>query len=64
MTNVLCETRDHIQRVTLNRPQVRNAWNPALARELHAALQHFADDDGARVCVVDGTGPFFSAGLD
>lgn len=64
MSNVLCELRDHIQVVTLNRPQVRNAWNPALACELHDALRLFADDERARVCVVTATGSFFSAGLD
>jgi enoyl-CoA hydratase len=64
MSSILCEREGHIQRVTLNRPRVRNAWNPELALELHAALSRFADDEDARVCVVSGEGPFFSAGLD
>lgn len=64
MSNVSCEIQGYIQVVTLDRPAVRNAWNPQLARELRQALLNYAGDDQTRVCVVTGAGPFFSAGLD
>ena len=50
--------------VTLDRPKVRNAWNPELAQGLHEAWQRLVTDDELWSCVVTGTGPFFSAGLD
>ncbi len=50
--------------VTLDRPEVRNAWNPELARGLREAWERLVADDELWTCVVTGTGPFFSAGLD
>ena len=50
--------------VTLDRPKVRNAWNPELAQGLHEAWQRLVTDDELWSCVVTGTGSFFSAGLD
>jgi len=64
MSVLLNEVRDSIHIVTLNRPEVLNAWNPGLSLALHQALRDFADDPARRVCVITGSGPFFSAGLD
>jgi len=58
------EVKGHTLVVTLDRPKVKNAWNPALAQGLHTAWQRLVDDDQLWSCVVTGNGDFFSAGLD
>ena len=58
------EIRGRTLVLTLDRPEVRNAWNPALARGLHEAWKRLVSDDELWSCVVTGTGAFFSAGLD
>jgi methylglutaconyl-CoA hydratase len=50
--------------VVMNRPRVRNAWNPALVRELTDAFERLAADDRVRVAIVTGAGQAFSAGGD
>jgi enoyl-CoA hydratase len=50
--------------LTLNDPDRRNALSPALQAELGAAVDTVRDDAAARVLVVAGTGPAFSAGAD
>lgn len=52
-----------IVRVTLNRPDVRNAFNEVLIAEL-TAWAASAGSGGARVAVLSGAGPVFSAGAD
>jgi enoyl-CoA hydratase len=64
MPSILTDIQGHIQVITLNRPQVRNAWNPELSLELRQALQDFNANEQLRACVVTATGNFFSAGLD
>jgi enoyl-CoA hydratase len=54
----------HILRITLNRPEARNAQNRGLLVELdHALLKAEADDD-IRVIILAGAGPLFSSGHD
>jgi enoyl-CoA hydratase len=50
--------------ITLNDPDRRNALSPGLQAELGAAVDAVAADSGARVLVVAGNGPGFSAGAD
>jgi enoyl-CoA hydratase len=50
--------------LTLNDPDRRNALSPALQTELGAAVDTIAADPDARVLVVAGNGPAFSAGAD
>jgi enoyl-CoA hydratase len=58
------EPAPHVRRVTLNRPEKRNALNHPLRGQLIAAL-HAADlDDAVRVSIVRGAGSSFSAGYD
>jgi enoyl-CoA hydratase len=55
---------EHVRRVTLNRPDKRNALNNALRGEIFDAL-HAADRDPAvRVSILRGAGKCFSAGYD
>lgn len=63
MNAILTETKGHIFVVTLNRPEVRNAWNEDMVEGLRAAWVEF-DKSDALVCVVRAEGPSFSAGLD
>ena len=50
--------------VTINRPDVLNAADEVLHRELSEVWATFAADDSARVAVVTGAGKAFSAGGD
>jgi feruloyl-CoA hydratase/lyase len=62
--NVLVEFEDGIAWVSLNRPEKRNAMNPALAYEMLEVLEALEIDDRAGVLVLTGTGTAFSAGMD
>jgi enoyl-CoA hydratase len=61
---VLTERRENVLLLTLNRPEVRNAVNGALAEGLAGALDELDRDDGLSVGVLTGAGGFFSAGMD
>ncbi len=61
---VLTERRGSVLLITLNRPEVRNAVNAALAEGLAGALDELDRDEGLSVGVLTGTGGFFSAGMD
>ncbi|MGZ5186798.1 MAG: enoyl-CoA hydratase-related protein, partial [Caldimonas sp.] len=65
MTNVLrVERSGPVARVWLDRPEVRNALNGALIRELAAAFATLADGNDVRAIVVGGSGKAFCAGAD
>jgi enoyl-CoA hydratase/carnithine racemase len=51
-------------RITLNRPEKRNALSLELMQELIRALESVAADADTRSIVVEGAGPVFSAGHD
>jgi methylglutaconyl-CoA hydratase len=53
-----------VERVTLNRPEVRNAFNEDVIVELHAWAMRAREDDELRVVVFAGAGKVFSAGAD
>jgi enoyl-CoA hydratase len=61
---VLTERRGNVLLITLNRPQVRNAVNAALAAGIAGALDELDADDELSVGVLTGTGGFFCAGMD
>lgn len=50
--------------VTLNRPEVLNALNTEILRELEAVFGEIRKDDEIRVVVITGAGKAFSAGAD
>ena len=64
MGSVLVEVLDGVAKVTLNRPQVRNALDASALAGLATAFRELADDDGVEVVVVTGADPSFCAGLD
>jgi enoyl-CoA hydratase len=61
---VLYEVADRVATVTMNRPEVRNALNADLRRELPAALQRAEDDADVDVVILTGADPAFCAGID
>lgn len=56
--------RDAVARITMNRPEYRNAQNSAMTYALDRAFYRAADDDSVKVIVLAGAGPHFSAGHD
>ncbi len=63
-TAVLTEKRGNVLLITLNRPEVRNAVNAALAEGVGKALDELDADDELSVGVLTGAGGFFCAGMD
>lgn len=56
--------RAGVLRITLNRPEKRNALNPALMDELTGVLGAAGEDASCGVVLVTGAGSAFCAGLD
>ena len=63
MSEVLTERDGAVLTITLNRPEVFNAFNAALHAALAAALEGAADP-GVRAVVITGAGRGFCAGQD
>jgi trans-feruloyl-CoA hydratase/vanillin synthase len=61
---VRVELDEGIAWVELNRPEKRNAMNPALNAEMIEVLEALDADDAAGVLVLTGAGEAFSAGMD
>ena len=62
---VLRERRGHVEIVTINRPEARNAINGAVSKGLADAFDELAEDADAWVVVLTGSGDrAFSAGMD
>ena len=64
MSNLLVEKKDAVARVTLNRPEVRNAFDDAVIADLKKAFTELDRDASVRVVVLAGNGPAFCAGAD
>ena len=54
----------HVATVTLNRPDVRNAFNETVIAELTEAFRGLGGNDEVRAIVLAGNGPAFCAGAD
>lgn len=61
---IILEKKDGIAIITLNRPEVLNAMNYQLMRELRSALEDVRRDENVRVVVLTGAGRAFCAGED
>jgi enoyl-CoA hydratase len=64
MADVLCEIRDLVAVVTLNRPSRRNALSAGLLASIRATLAELSTDTAVRAIVLTGADPAFCAGLD
>jgi enoyl-CoA hydratase/carnithine racemase len=62
--NVLVKSDGPITRITLNRPEKRNAMSLDLMADLTGTLEAVRHDDDTRVVVIAASGPAFSAGHD
>src|SRR6266478_8611008 len=61
---VLTQRRGAITRITMNRPEYRNAQNSAMTYALDDAFYAAAADDEVKVIILAGEGKHFSAGHD
>ncbi len=63
--NISLEKDGGIAFLTINRPEVRNALDPATWAEIRAAVRQCRDDSTLRVLVVTGAGgQAFASGAD
>jgi enoyl-CoA hydratase len=61
---VLTERRENVLLITINRPEVRNAVNAAVAEGIAGALDQLDGDDTLSVGILTGAGGYFCAGMD
>jgi methylglutaconyl-CoA hydratase len=61
---ILLSVENGVARLTLNRPDVRNAFDDALIALLNSTLENLASRDDVRLLVLTGAGKAFSAGAD
>jgi enoyl-CoA hydratase len=61
---VIYEVKENIARITMNRPEKRNALNHALLRDLDAAFEQADSDAEVKAVILTGSGKAFSAGYD
>ncbi len=61
---ILYSAADRVARITLNRPEKRNALSAEMLASLREVLQRAADDAEVRLLLIRGEGPDFCAGLD
>lgn len=60
----LLETEGRVARLTLNRPEARNALSLGLLEALHLRVDEVARDTSVSVLVIGGAGKSFCAGMD
>lgn len=61
---ILYEKIDKVAKITMNRPEVRNAENYGMNREIFAAIAEAENDDDVRAIILAGASSSFSAGHD
>jgi methylglutaconyl-CoA hydratase len=64
MNNLLIAHEGHVATLTLNRPEVRNAFNDEVIAELTQALHMLGEDAQVRCIVLAAAGTAFCAGAD
>ena len=63
-TTIILENKDHVAKLTLNRPDVLNAINEQMFKEMTHALRAVAEDRDVRVFILTGAGRAFTAATD
>ena len=58
------DTQNHIARVTLNRPEKRNAMSFDMLKKMIVSFTDFDNDPDVRVVVIKGEGKSFCAGME
>ena len=64
METLLYEVKDHVARITLNRPDASNTINLQMALELMHASIRTGEDPAVRAVIITGAGRMFSGGGD
>jgi methylglutaconyl-CoA hydratase len=64
MATIQIRSEDGVARVTLGRPEVRNAFNAEVIRELRDAFLALSNDDTVRAVILSGEGKAFCGGAD
>lgn len=62
--SLLVDIEQHVATVTLNRPEIRNAFNDEMIAELTEVFSTLGADDNVRVVVLAAAGKAFCAGAD
>lgn len=62
--HILFDVKDSVATVTLNRPEVLNSLNTAMAKELQDACRVIKEEKNIRAVILTGTGKGFCAGAD
>ena len=62
--NLLLDQTGPVLKITVNRPEVRNAQSRIMLEEFDDALMNAVDDESVRVIIVAGAGEHFSSGHD
>jgi 2-(1,2-epoxy-1,2-dihydrophenyl)acetyl-CoA isomerase len=63
-STLLFEIKEHVARITLNRPDAANSVNADMARELMHAAIYCSEDASVRAVILTGAGRMFSGGGD
>ncbi len=64
-TDIRYEKAEGIAKITINRPEVRNAFRPVTVKEMRDALNDARDDHEVGVIILTGEGPLaFCSGGD
>jgi enoyl-CoA hydratase len=62
--DLLVRSAGRILEIIFNRPQKFNAITPEMRDSLGAAIHRFAIEDELRVCLIRGTGKYFTSGVE
>ena len=63
-STIVTEQKDGIFTITLNRPDVMNAFNLQMISEVSSALDKAEQDRNIKVVIITATGKVFCAGAD
>jgi len=55
---------DGVATITMNRPEIRNAFDERMIAEVHQSMKAISSDNKVRVVIITGAGTAFSAGAD
>ncbi|HXN85298.1 MAG TPA: enoyl-CoA hydratase/isomerase family protein [Candidatus Binataceae bacterium] len=61
---IIYDSREHVAKITINRPERMNGYDEQMVKEMIAAIDLARQDDNIRVLVITGTGRAFCAGGD
>ena len=57
--DIIVDVKDHVAKLTFNRPQQNNSFTVAMLGEILSALEEIANDSDAWVVMVTGAGKHF-----